>query len=225
MSASLVTIKKRSTKGISRLSSSERKQILIPNEIKDVLIGILLGDAHIVKRSSTGNSRLVYAQTAVTHKAYFEYVYSLFTTFCAKDYIPQSRVSRDKRTNKIYSAISFTTMQLPCFNVYRELFYLSNVKTVPDNIYELLTAKGLAFLIMDDRSKQGTGLHISVYAFSNSDVDKLMFTLQDKFNLKCSIHYNRDNKPRIYIFKESMDHLITLVKPYFINEMLYKLGL
>ena len=66
-----------------------------------------------------------------------------------------------------------------------------------------------------------------------------MFTLQDKFNLKCSIHYNRDNKPRIYIFKQSMDHLITLallasklayasrrlVKPYFINEMLHKLGL
>lgn len=52
-----------------------------------------------------------------------------------------------------------------------------------------------------------------------------MFTLQDKFNLKCSIHYNRDNKPRIYIFKESMGTLITLVKPYFIKEMLYKLGL
>ena len=48
---------------------------------------------------------------------------------------------------------------------------------------------------------------------------------QDKFNLKCSIHYNRDNKPRIYIFKESMDTLITLVKPYFINSMLYKLNL
>ena len=47
-----------------------------------------------------------------------------------------------------------------------------------------------------------------------------MFTLQDKFNLKCSIHYNRDNKSRIYIFKESMDNLITLVKPYFIKEML-----
>jgi len=76
-----------------------------------------------------------------------------------------------------------------------------------------------------DGSKQNTGLHISVYAFTNDDVDKLMFTLQDKFGLKCSIHYNRDNKPRIYIFKESMDHLITLVKPYFINEMLYKLGL
>ena len=29
----------------------------------------------------------------------------------------------------------------------------------------------------------------------------------------------------IYIFKESMGTLITLVKPYFIKEMLYKLGL
>ena len=225
MSASIVTINKRSTKGVSRLSPSERKQILIPNDIKDVLIGILLGDAHIVRRSSTGNSRLVYAQTAIAHKAYFEYVYSFFSSFCAKDYIPQSRVVRDNRTEKIYSAISFTTMQLPCFNVFREQFYLSNIKTVPNNIYELLTAKGLAFWIMDDGSKHGTGLHISVYAFSNNDVDKLMFTLQDKFNLKCSIHYNRDNKPRIYIFKQSMVDLITLVKPYFINEMLYKLGL
>lgn len=60
-------------------------------------------------------------------------------------------------------------MQLPCFNVFRELFYLSNKKIVAYNIYELLTAKGLAFLIMDDGLKQGTGLHISVYAFSNSD--------------------------------------------------------
>lgn len=78
---------------------------------------------------------------------------------------------------------------------------------------------------MDDGSRHGAGLHISVYAFSNTDVDKLMFTLQDKFKLKCSIHYNRDNKPRIYIFKESMDSLILLVNPFFIKEMLYKLGL
>jgi hypothetical protein len=105
------------------------------------------------------------------------------------------------------------------------MFYVLNVKKVPSNIHELLTPRGLAFLIQDDGSKQGTGLHISVYAFSNEDVDKLMFTLQDKFNLKCSIHYNRDKKPRIYIFKESMDHLRSLVRPFFVEKMLYKLGL
>lgn len=47
---------------------------------------------------------------------------------------------------------------------------------------------------MDDGSRHGKGLHISVYAFSNEDVNKLMFVLQDKFDLKCSIHYNKEKK-------------------------------
>lgn len=112
---------------------------------------------------------MVYAQTAIAHKEYFDYVLSFFLTFCAKDYKPQSRIVRDNRTKKTYSAISFTTMQLPCFNVFKEIFYKVNVKIVPDNIQELLTPRGLAFWIMDDGSRQGSGLHISVYAFSNED--------------------------------------------------------
>jgi len=135
----------RSTKGIVRLSSAERTLVLISDEIKDILVGILLGDAHIVRRSATANSRLVYAQTAVAHKEYFDYVLSFFISFCAKDYIPQNREMLDNRNKKLYKAISFTTMQLPCFNVFRDLFYVSNVKKVPDNIYELLTPRGLAF--------------------------------------------------------------------------------
>ena len=114
----------------------------------------------------------MYGQTAVTHKAYFDYVFNIFMPFCANDYTPQLRVVRDNRTKKIYSAISFTTMQLPCFNVFKEMFYVANVKKVPNNIYELLTPRGLAFWIMDDGSRHGTGLHLSVYAFNNEDVDK-----------------------------------------------------
>ena len=53
---------------------------------------------------------------------------------------------------------------------------------------------------MDDGSLQGKGLHISTYSFSTEDIDKLLFVLQDKFGLNCSIHYNRDKKPRIYFF-------------------------
>jgi len=56
----------------------DRASITIPDNIKEILVGILLGDAHIAKRSSTGNSRLIYAQTAQKHKEYFDYVYSFF---------------------------------------------------------------------------------------------------------------------------------------------------
>ena len=102
---------------------------------------------------------------------------------------------------------------------------MSNIKVVPNNIFELLTPKGLAFWIMDDGSRQGDGLHISVYAFSNEDLDKLMFTLQTKFNLKCSIHYNRSALEHKLRIKESMKDFRSLVSQYFIQEMLYKLGL
>jgi hypothetical protein len=51
----------RSTKGVTRLSSSERILITVPDYIKDILVGVLLGDAYIVRRYSTGNSILVYA--------------------------------------------------------------------------------------------------------------------------------------------------------------------
>ena len=78
---------------------------------------------------------------------------------------------------------------------------------------------------MDDGSKHGDGVHIGVYAFCNTDVDKLMLTLQDKFNIKCSIHYNRDKKPRIYIFKQSRDTSTNRARARFVDEMLYKLGL
>lgn len=64
-----------------------------------------------------------------------------------KDYTPQFRTILDKKTNKSYSSISFTTMQLPCFNEYRNLFYNLNVKIVPENIYDLLTPRGLAFCL------------------------------------------------------------------------------
>ena len=216
--------RKYSTKG-KRLSLIERNNYILSEELKQILIGILLGDAHIVQRSLTSNSRLVYAQSAIKNKNYFNLVLNKFLFFCVKDYKPQSRIIKNNRTKKTYSSISFTTMQLPCFNEYRKLFYTDGIKTVPDNIYTLLTPISLAYWIMDDGSKQNNGLHLNVYAFSNNDVDKLMFTLQDKFNLKCSIHYHKDKKPRIYIFEQSMDYLRFLIKDHLIEDMLYKLSL
>ena len=46
----------RSTKGVTRLSPAERGSIKLPDEAKEVLIGILLGDAHIVRRTPTASS-------------------------------------------------------------------------------------------------------------------------------------------------------------------------
>jgi LAGLIDADG DNA endonuclease family len=66
------------------------------------------------------------------------------------------------------------------------------------NISDLLTPIGLAFWIMDDGSRQNNGIHLSVYNFDSDSIDRLLNTLQDKFNLKCSNH-KHDRGTRIYI--------------------------
>lgn len=72
----------RTTKGVPRFLAADRRLIGIPEDVRDVLVGLLLGDAHIAKRSPTGNARLVYTQTALAQLAYFNYVYGIFKYFC-----------------------------------------------------------------------------------------------------------------------------------------------
>jgi hypothetical protein len=70
----------------------------------------------------------------------------LFKPFLSNEFKLKSRSFIDKRTNKIYSSVSFSTLTLSCFTHYKELFYNSkNKKVVPLNIKNLLTPRGLAY--------------------------------------------------------------------------------
>lgn len=189
---------------------------------KNILIGILLGDAHIQQRSLTGNSRLKFTQS-IKFLPYFNDIFSVFKPFCTESYTPKPQyVTSSVNNDKKYVCIGFTTRQLPCFNEYISLFYNNNIKIVPNNIDSLLTVEGLAHWIMNDGSKQNSGVHLSTYGFNPQEVLLLVNVLILKFNLNCSIHKHKAGD-RIYIKKESMNHLRDLVQSYFNNNMLYKI--
>jgi len=90
---------------------------------------------------------------------------------------------------------------------------------------DLLTPIGLAHWIMGDGSRHNKGLHLSVYAFISDEVNLLIKVLEIKFGLKCSIHNlsSVGNKPRIYIWQNSMDVLRCHVNEYIIPSMRYKI--
>ena len=138
-------------------------------------------------------------------------------------YTSGSATMVDPRSNKEYKALQFALRAFSCFNSFRDTFYPNGKKLRPYNIDELLTDIGLAHWIMDDGSKQGDGLHLNVYAFSLECVDRLINVLTARFKIKCSIHF-KDGKPRIYVYKESMELLISIVKPHMDPSMMYKLG-
>ena len=143
---SLVATKNSSALVKKRLTKVERSKINIRNSLKEIIIGLLLGDGHIQCRNF--NSRFIYGQSSLRkhHLNYFYHVLNLFKPFLSQDFVPKPRTFVDKKTNNTYSSVYFTTLTLPCFNYYRSLFYnKENKKIVPSNISQLLTPRGLAY--------------------------------------------------------------------------------
>jgi len=190
------------------------------------ITGIMLSDGHIALRTLSSNARFAFNQSGKPEKLeYFNLVFNLMKPFCTLNYLPYFQKWEDKRRNNAtYTSISLTTMQLPCFTKLRHIWYKKGIKIVPLNIQELLTPIALAHWIMGDGSKLNLGLHLSVYAFSSSDVDLLVKALTNRYKLVCTIH-NTKNGPRIYINKNSTDIVRSIVLPHLVPSMYYKLNI
>ena len=118
-----------------RLSKVERlKYSSLPLEnprLNDIIIGLLLGDGHIQKRSLSGNSRFIYGQSSlrIHHLNYFLHVFKLLLTpYISKNFILKERRFTDKRTNNEYRSVNFQTLSLPCFNFcLQKVFFILKI--------------------------------------------------------------------------------------------------
>lgn len=123
---------------------SAKANLTVPFSLQEIIIGSLLGDLSAEKPNKNCNTRLQFKQSII-NKEYIDHLYILFEEFCLSPPLIMSRFDTRPNKNKEYSAIKFQTASLPCFNIYRELFYNSEGrKILPLNLEELLTAKGLA---------------------------------------------------------------------------------
>jgi hypothetical protein len=95
-------------------------------------------------------------------------------------------------------------------------------------VKDYLTAQGLAILIMDEGCYiKDRGIIIATLSFTYEEVLFLCNILDKNFNLKTTIQKGHliGNTFQIYIVKDSIPHLISLIKPYMVPSMLYKLGI
>lgn len=203
---------------------SKKYHLNITSELEEIIIGLALGDLHIEKLSFKSNARLQFHQSN-KNKEYINHLYNLFEEYCGSS--PKVFSSFDSRINKnkVYSSIKFSTYSLPCFNKFRELFYSSSgIKFIPYNLEEILTARSLAYWVMDDGYKSVNGFYLCTESYSLSDNEKLKIILKNKFNLDCGIH-KHSNGNRLYIYSTSRDKLLELVKPYLLTHFYYKFDL
>ena len=114
---------------------------------------------------------------------------------------------------------------MSCLTELHSLFYLSGVKVIPKNIYDLLTPVALAHLVMGDGSKERHGLLICTDSYYIEDVVRLINVLIIKYRIECTIKVRNQDKYRIYIREGSMPLLRQIIKPYMCSSMLYKIKL
>lgn len=201
--------------------TSKKANLELSNDLDEIIIGSMLGDLSAEKPGVKSNTRLQFKQS-IKNKLYIEHLYLLFQEFCGSK--PLEMSSFDNRPNKMkeYSSIKFQTLSLPCFNKYRELFYnLNGVKIIPKNLDMLLTERGLAYWIMDDGYKSVNGFYLCTESYTLEDHQVLVSVLRNKFHLNCNIH-KTTNGSRIYIFGNSRDRLLELIKPYLLDHFNYK---
>lgn len=128
------------------------------------------------------------------------------------------------RYNYRLTTYSFTSL-LWIYNYFYQEVNGIKVKRIPEWVEEFITPMGLAHLIMEDGHRQmKQGVSIATNCFSYEDCVFLSKILDKKYGLKTSVVKSGNiNQWDVNIWKRSMSDLVSIVKPYIIDEMKYKL--
>ncbi len=112
-------------------------------------------------------------------------------------------------------------MSLPCFSVLRRLFYKGRVKTLPNNIYDLINYESLAHIIMGDGAFTSKGIVLNLQSFTCKELCTLINIFYIKFNINCTLHKSRNNYV-IYIRVKDVQNIYPHIEPFIIDSMKYK---
>ncbi len=186
----------------------------------EVLIGILLGDAHL----QTFNNGITYRlQILQKNQEYCEHLYKIFQDFVTT---PPKPITTPKGEIRWY----FNTCTYPCFRFYGQQFYsfINNktVKKVPRLIHRWLTPCSIAYWFMDNGSAKWKN-HSNASRFCNDNFSKtevkfLCDIFIKKYSIKAKPQKYRKDHYRVYIFEESGKNFRNIIYPSLRNEMLYK---
>lgn len=83
-----------------RLTKAEQSQFKFSEDLKNILVGLILGDLFVQKQRV--NARLCFKQGLI-HKDYLEHLYMLFKDYCSNAPVITNR-SPDIRTGNIYNS-------------------------------------------------------------------------------------------------------------------------
>lgn len=215
----------------------DKIQISLTKDVLDVLVGSLLGDGSLRfnKKDKTGKNKInTHCSFAITlnSKEYIFYLWELLGVLCTQT---EPRPWPNPSSGLEVKQYTFSSRSLPVLSELYEKWYKWDelnqryIKIVPLDIMGLLNEKGLAIWIMDDGFKVNNGVGLATESFTEEEVDRLKLVLENKFGLLVTKNPRKTKSDlsrfRLFISAKSRKNLHSLVLPYFIPQMLYKLNL
>jgi hypothetical protein len=193
-----------------------------------MLIGCILGDAHI-RRVGDNKGFMTFEQT-IKHKDYIIDIYDKLKKSDIKLHDIKYYSRKDSRYNNINNSIYFKTYNLELLYPFVNMFLSNdNIKILPLDIEKYLNPITLAYWICDDgqQVKKG-GVTLCTDNYTLKEIEILIKALSNRYDLKCSIHKKKGKSEkiynRIYIKKNSLDNIKSLISPYIHKSFLYKIN-
>nr|AAK83422.2 orf215 [Hyaloraphidium curvatum] len=190
-------------------------------EVLSLIFGSLLGDSHAEYR---GRSTRISFKQSERHVEYLMWFHKFLADrgYCNPN-PPQLKKLVGKK-NKVYFYYRINSWSYASLNWIHYAFYNEGTKRVPLDIFLdlYLTPFALAVWIMDDGGATQGGLLLHTYSFPLEDVQRLVSFLHLKYQLRCHMRLTKSG-PMIYIFKDSLPRLQSLVLHYILPSMRYKL--
>lgn len=183
---------------------------------RDILVGLLLGDAHL-ETQDHGRTYRVKFEYSLNHRAYAEHLYEIF-----KDWVltpPQTKI------DATHQNVWFQTVSHGAFRFYAHQFYSGKKKCVPKNIHRFLTNRNLTYWFMDDgsiKSRESKDVVFNTHSFERNDVRRLIAALRSSFDLEASERKQHDGW-QIDISGKSYEKFCGMIEPYIVESMRYKI--
>lgn len=194
-------------------------------KVEDLIVGICLGDVSISNNHSIGTSRL-----QITH-GYNSLDYVNFKLNILKYY---TNYTSPSLRNGRYPSWYFNTRTLRClYNLTKD--FKADVRTIPNNIGDLITPASLAVWFMDDGCSSNTSgrrvvrpnpySYLCTDRYSKEEVEHLVDVLRCLFDIKATVKNSKSmgNRCRIYIGTYETPKFYNIIYPYIIPSMMYKL--
>jgi hypothetical protein len=187
---------------------------------KQILVGMLLGDAHLERQQGAVSARLK-IEHSVAQEAYVIWKFHEWRDWVRTP--PKARVRRN-RLGTSSTNIGFTTLSHVEFERFRLAFYRDRRKVIPEDLR--LTPLSMAVWFMDDgsrKSSQCRGLYLNTQSFTAAEVELLQAVIERDVEVETSVRKQRDGL-QIYVPASSTPALTAFITREMLPSMRYKLS-